>query len=452
LPRGFIPRGLIIAAASSGSGKTTLTLGLLHLLTRQGIVARGCKIGPDYIDPAFHAAASGADCFNLDSWAMRPASLAALIDSSTPADLLVVEGVMGLFDGAAMPVGMAGDALPIGSTAQLAAMTGWPVILVLNVKGQGATAAAVARGLRDHHPDVHIAGVICNNVGGARHVEILRQAFDQLGLPVFGFVPQIAHLALPDRHLGLVQAAEHVDLPRFLQMAADHLATHVEIDRLIAAAQPIAMPVSEVAAQPQAALLPPLGQHIAIARDIAFAFAYSGQLLAWRKAGGELSFFSPLADEAADKAADAIFLPGGYPELHAGKLASNTRFLDGLRSAAARGVTIYGECGGYMTLGQSITDADGQHHAMLGLLPLETSFAQRKLHLGYREVRLLADHALGRAGGLLRGHEFHYATILREDEGGKLFDVTDAQGRDLGAAGHRHGSVSGSFLHLIDCR
>ncbi|MDY0883859.1 cobyrinate a,c-diamide synthase [Dongia soli] len=450
-PRASIPRGLIIAAAASGSGKTTLTLGLLHLLARQGIAARGCKIGPDYIDPAFHAAASGADCFNLDPWAMRPASLAALIDASTPADLLVVEGVMGLFDGAAMPAGAVADILPIGSTAQLAAMTGWPVILVLNVKGQGATAAAVARGMRNHHPGVHIAGVICNNVGGARHVEILRQAFDQLGLPVFGFVPQIAHLALPDRHLGLVQAAEHGDLPRFLQRAADHMATHVEIDRLIAAAQPIAIDSPDTGKPPRA-LLPPLGQHIAIAKDIAFAFAYSGQLLAWRKAGAELSFFSPLANETAAKTADAIFLPGGYPELHAGKLASNTCFLDGLRDAAARGVTIYGECGGYMVLGRAVTDAEGHRHAMLGLLPLETSFAQRKLHLGYRELRLLAANALGRAGDSFRGHEFHYATILQEDEGGKLFEMRDAQGRELGIAGHRHGVVSGSFMHLIDRR
>jgi cobyrinic acid a,c-diamide synthase len=308
----------------------------------------------------------------------------------------------------------------------------------------------VARGLRDHHPDVHIAGVICNNVGSDRHVEILRQAFDQLGLPVFGFVPQIARLALPDRHLGLVQAAEHGDLPYFLQTAADHLAAHVAIDRLIAEAGPTARTALEAGAKAQSALLPPLGQHIAVAKDIAFAFAYSGQLLAWRQAGAELSFFSPLADEAAAKAADAIFLPGGYPELHAGKLASNTRFLDGLRDAAARDVTIYGECGGYMTLGQAITDADGERHAMLGLLPLETSFARRKLHLGYRAVQLLGDTALGRAGQSFRGHEFHYATILQEEGNGKLFDLRDAQGRDLGTAGHRQGTVSGSFLHLID--
>ncbi|MET1029034.1 MAG: cobyrinic acid a,c-diamide synthase, partial [Dongiaceae bacterium] len=198
------------------------------------------------------------------------------------------------------------------------------------------------------------------------------------------------------------------------------------------------------------ALLPPLGQHIAVARDIAFAFAYPGQLLAWRQAGAELSFFSPLADEAPHATADAIFLPGGYPELHAGKLAANTRFQAGLRQAASRQATVYGECGGYMVLGDALTDSQGQSHAMLGLLPVETSFATRKLHLGYRTSRLLADNPLGRRGTYLRGHEFHYATIVSEGDGEALFIAGDAQGRDLGAYGRRRGTVFGSFLHLID--
>ena len=444
------PRGLIIAAASSGSGKTTLTLGLLHLLHRQGVAVRGFKIGPDYIDPAFHAAASGADCYNLDGWAMRPASLASLIDTAAT-ELVVVEGVMGLFDGAAMPADAAPDDLAPGSTAQLAAQTGWPVVLVLNVKGQAATAAAVARGLRDHHADVRIAGVICNNVGGPRHQEILQQAFQQVGIPVFGYVPHERRLTLPDRHLGLVQAGEHADLSAFLAAAADHLAAHVAIDDLLAIARPIsAMPSSPESGNERGALLPPFGQHIAVARDIAFAFAYSGQLLAWRQAGAEISFFSPLADETPRADADAIFLPGGYPELHAGKLAANARFQAGLRQAVSRQVIVYGECGGYMVLGDALTDAQGQSHAMLGLLPVETSFATRKLHLGYREARFLSDSPLGNRGDRLRGHEFHYATIVREGDAAALFSVGDAQGRPLGDCGRRRGTVFGSFLHLID--
>ncbi len=440
-------RGLIIAAAASASGKTTLTLGLLHLLRRQGRTVRGYKIGPDYIDPAFHAAASGVDCFNLDAWAMRPSSLAGLIQAADAAELLVVEGVMGLFDGAAMPADAAPGDLPIGSTAQLAALTGWPVILVLNVKGQGATAAAVARGLRDHHPDVRIGGVICNNVGSARHREILQQAFDGVSIPVLGYVPREARLKLPDRHLGLVQASEHIDLAAFLEAAADHLSAHLAVSDLIDAAKPAAsMPVAD---RP-ASLLPPLGQRIAIARDTAFAFAYAGLLLAWRQAGAELSFFSPLSDEAPAAEAEAVFLPGGYPELHAGRLAGNRHFLSGVREAAARGATVYGECGGYMTLGEMLTDAEGQAHEMLGLLPVETSFAQRKLHLGYRQAQLLAGHPFGAPGCDLRGHEFHYATTLREGDAEPLFRACDAQGRDLGSCGLRRGNVSGSFLHLID--
>lgn len=439
--------GLIIAAAASGSGKTTLTLGLLRLFARQGVAVRGCKIGPDYIDPAFHAAASGAACFNLDAWAMRGQSLAAVIAATKPHDLLIVEGVMGLFDGAAMATDASSD-LPAGSTAQLAAETGWPVVLVLNVKGQGATAAAIAQGLRDFHAGVHVAGVICNNVGSPRHAEILRQAFGQAGITLLGLVPRDARLQLPDRHLGLIQASEHADLQVFLDAAADHLAQHVDIAALRAVAN--GAKGDSHSTLSSSCLLPPLGRHIAVATDIAFAFAYPAQLHAWRAAGVELSRFSPLGDEAPNAAADAIFLPGGYPELHAGILAGNKRFIAGLRQAAAAGKTIYGECGGYMTLGRSLTDANGQVHPMLDLLPVETSFAQRKLHLGYRQIRQNCATPFGEAGAFLRGHEFHYASVMAEAEDDRLFSVSDAAGRNLGAYGHRRGNVFGSFLHLID--
>ncbi|HVI92127.1 MAG TPA: cobyrinate a,c-diamide synthase [Dongiaceae bacterium] len=444
--------GLIIAAAASGSGKTTLTLGLLRLLARQGTRVRGCKTGPDYIDPAFHAAASGAPCFNLDPWAMRADSLAALVAASQPADLLVVEGVMGLFDGAAPTAGDNAAPtdtvdLPDGSTAQLAARTGWPVVAVLNVKGQGATAAAIASGLRQFHRQVRVAGVICNNVGSARHGEILRHAFRQIGMPLLGLVLRDPRLHLPERHLGLVQAGEHGNLAHFLDDAADHLERHVDIAAL--------RQIAEMATTPQqgdlaASLLPPLGQRIAVASDVAFAFAYPGQLAAWRAAGTELSFFSPLADEAPATSADAVFLPGGYPELHAGRLAGNHHFIAGLCNAAAAGKAIYGECGGYMVLGRSLTDAAGVAHGMLDLLPVETSFARRKLHLGYRQVELLTDTPLGKAGARLRGHEFHYASITAQAETDRLFAVHDAAGCALGAYGHRRGSVFGSYLHLID--
>jgi cobyrinic acid a,c-diamide synthase len=193
-----------------------------------------------------------------------------------------------------------------------------------------------------------------------------------------------------------------------------------------------------------------LGRHIAVARDDAFVFAYPAVLDGWRRLGAVLSFFAPLADQAPDPAADAVYLPGGYPELHAGRLAACERFLAGLRQAAGRGAVVYGECGGYMVLGETLTDADGRTHPMAGLLPLATSFAERRLHLGYRAVRLLAQGPLGCAGAPFRGHEFHYATILCEGDAEALFAVADSCGADFGAAGLRRGSVMGSFIHLID--
>ena len=440
-------RGAIIAAASSGSGKTTVTLALLALLAQRGHRVASCKVGPDYIDPAFHARTTGRACYNLDSWAMRPETVAALTArAATGADVLVVEGVMGLFDGAPLP----GDdpaALAPGSTAEIAAVTGLPVILVLRAKGIGATAAALLEGLKRHHARVDVAGVIFNEVGGERHHDMLAQAARYAGLPALGYLPGFADLALPSRHLGLVQAEEHADLATYAASLADRLAPHLDLDGLLALMRrPEAAKFPGKVAPP----IPPLGQRIAVARDVAFGFAYAATLEGWRDSGAELAFFSPLGDEAPAADADAVFLPGGYPELHAGRLAANAGFLGGLRRAAQRGAAIYGECGGYMMLGEGLVDAGGTRHAMAGLLPAVTSFAERRLHLGYRQARLLADGPLGRAGATFRGHEFHYASVVSEGDSPPLFAAQDARCRDLGSLGRRQGSVLGSFLHLID--
>jgi cobyrinic acid a,c-diamide synthase len=410
-------KGLIIAAASSGSGKTTVTLAMLALLRRRGVAVASCKVGPDYIDPQFHARATGRPCFNLDSWAMRPATLAHLMHEATrDAGLLIVEGVMGL-----------------------------PVVLVLRAKGIGATAAALLQGLSRHHPDVRVAGVIFNEVGGERHRAMLAQAAARAALPVLGCLPAIDDIALTSRHLGLVQAREHDSFDSYLDRLAERCAPHLDLGALDAlAARPMFM---EMGAAPA---IPPLGRRIAVADDAAFGFSYAATLLGWRAAGAEIMPFSPLADAAPDAAADAIFLPGGYPELHAGRLAGNETFLGGLRRAARKGTTVYGECGGYMALGEGLIDADGTRHAMAGLLPLVTSFAARRLQLGYRQGTLLAHGSLGAAGRVFRGHEFHYATVVSEGLGESLFAVEDAACRKLGKQGRRQGSVSGSFLHLID--
>ncbi len=252
-------------------------------------------------------------------------------------------------------------------------------------------------------------------------------------------------LALPSRHLGLVQASELKSLDAMLARAAERAEAELDIAGLVALAAPAAL-----APHQGAAPLPPLGQRIAVARDPAFAFAYDLVLEGWRAAGASLRFFSPLADEAPEPSCDAVYLPGGYPELHAGALASARRFRAGLHDAAARGAEIYGECGGYMALGRGLVDGDGARHEMAGLLPLETSFAERRLHLGYRQARLAAACAIGAAGAHYRGHEFHYATVREEGPGDPLFQLDDGEGNALGGAGRVARNVMGSFVHLID--
>jgi len=428
-------KGFLIAAPSSGSGKTTVTLGLLRALKEKGAVLAPAKAGPDYIDPAFHTAASGAQCFNLDPWAMRPELISALSSRMTEGEkLLVVEAMMGLFDGA-----MDGT----GTAADLAVHLGLPVILVVDCSRQSQSVAALVSGFRDFRKNVFIAGLVLNRVGSARHEAMLRAALEPLGIPVLGTIPRDEALHLPERHLGLVQAGEHGDLEAFIAHAGRIMAERLDLARL----EEISRRVHAGVAAANVPRLPPLGQHIAVARDDAFAFSYAHILDGWRRRGAALSFFSPLADEAPAGDADAIYLPGGYPELHGGRLASASTFRNGMRQAAEQGKFIYGECGGYMVLGEALEDAEGRRHEMLGLLPLETSFARRKLHLGYRKLTPLAGSFWQMP---LRAHEFHYASIVREGAAERLFRVADAVDADLGEAGLRVGSVAGSFMHLID--
>jgi len=433
------PLGLILAAPSSSTGKTTLTLALLRLLRDAGRRVASVKIGPDYIDPAFHAAASGRPCRNLDAWAMRPPTLAELAwRAGDEAELVLAEGVMGLFDG------VAGRC---GTTAEVALATGWPVVLIVDVRGQAGSVAAVVHGFDRFHPNLRLAGVILNRVSSDRHELLLRRALDPLGIPVLGAVRRRPELSLPDRHLGLVQASEHPDLETFLQHAARLIGRDVDGPALAATARPLRPSRPSPGTVPG---LPPLGQRIAIARDRAFAFAYDGILEGWQAAGAEILPFSPLLNQGPAHDADAVYLPGGYPELHAGPLANAPHFLDGLRAAAQAGKPIYGECGGYMVLGRGLVDAEGRRHAMAGLLELESSFAQRKLHLGYRQVELAEDTPFGPIGTTFRGHEFHFATVLGEPAQRPLFLCHDAEGTPHPPAGERKGSVIGSFIHLID--
>ena len=417
-------RGLILSAPASASGKTTVTLGLLRALSRRGDRVRGAKSGPDYIDPAFHAAACGAPCLNLDAWAMPPAQLRA---RAAGPGLLLIEGAMGLFDGAP-PEGR-------GATADLARILSLPVVLVVDAARMAQSIAPLVAGFARHDPDVRVAGVILNRVGSDRHAAMLRRALVPTGISVLGVLPRSAALTRPSRHLGLVQALEDPDLDAFLDAAAALVAAHVDLDALTALAAPLVAHDSPPG--------PPPAQRIAVAQDAAFSFTYPHQLADWRAAGAEVIPFSPLADEPVPPA-DLIYLPGGYPELHARPLSAATRFMQSLK-VSAQTSDIYGECGGYMTLGQTLTDADGARFAMVGLLDLETSFETQKLHLGYRHLR--TDHAP--LAGDWAGHEFHYSTTVKET-GAPLFTATDAEGTALPPMGLRRGRVAGSFAHLIE--
>ncbi len=428
----------MISAPRSGAGKTTVTLGLLAALARRGLRVAAAKAGPDYIDPAFHAVATGRPCYNLDSWAMQPAVLdSVLAEAAADADILIIEAAMGLFDGVAGLPGRTGRA------ADLALRYRVPVLLVLDVTGQSQSAAAVARGFALHERGVGIAGVVLNRVGSERHRASVAAGMAELGLPVFGAVRRDSALALSGRHLGLVQAGElGSTLPDYLQRLADTIERSIDLNRVLAAARPIVTAVEPVCA------LPPMGQTIAVARDVAFSFCYPHVLLGWREAGANVRFFSPLADEAPPEDADACWLPGGYPELHGPALASAGRFHAGMAAFAAHH-PVHGECGGYMVLGRALEDGTGGAHKMLGLLDHVTSFAKPKLHLGYRVACLLENGPLGKTNSCILGHEFHYASVVEAGTDSPFASLYDASGTALGLAGGQRGGVSGSFFHLM---
>jgi cobyrinic acid a,c-diamide synthase len=318
------------------------------------------------------------------------------------------------------------------------------VVLVLDVSGQSQTAAAVAHGFSGYAPGVEIAGVVLNRLASERHRTGIVQAMETIGLPVLGAVPRDERYAVPERHLGLVQADEHPALREHLDRLADLAEAHLDLDAIARLARPPALAVVP-AAQPPIA---PPGQRIALARDAAFSFIYPHHLQAWRRVGAEIHLFSPLADEAPPESCDVCWLPGGYPELHASTLAEAAQFKTGLRRFAQTR-PVHGECGGYMVLGEGLEDASGVRHAMAGMLGHSTSFARRKMNLGYRRACLLAQTPIGAAGAMLRGHEFHYASLIDPGRDQPLVALSDAHGRDLGQAGGRRGLVTGAFFHAI---
>ncbi|MCY1128355.1 cobyrinate a,c-diamide synthase [Frigidibacter sp. RF13] len=431
----MMPPGLIISAPASGTGKTTLMLGLLAAFRARGMAVQPFKNGPDYIDPAFHRAASGRASCNLESWAMGADRIAGLIGEAAGTDLILAEGSMGLFDGVAGP-GEAGT----GASADIAALTGWPVVLVLDVSGQAQSAAAVARGFVMMRAGVRLAGAVLNRVASPRHEALVRGGMAAAGISVFGALPRRASIEMPERHLGLVQAEETPELDRIISEAGAFVAAHVDLEALVAAAAPTRL------SGPPRPVVPP-GQRVALARDEAFSFVYPHLLDGWRRAGAEILPFSPLADEAPDPSADCCWLPGGYPELHGGRLAAAEHFRAGLQHFAGTR-PVHGECGGYMAMGEAIVDKEGVRHRMAGLLGLVTTYEKRRMHLGYRLATLEAPMPGYSAGARLRGHEFHYSTILEQPDR-TLATVLDANGEAVAETGSRRGLATGTFFHLI---
>ena len=430
----MLPNGILISAPTSGSGKTTVMLGLLRAFSDMGLRVQPFKSGPDYIDPAFHHAAARKASFNLDSWGMDEALMNTIVAEGEDADIAITEGSMGLYDGVATK-----GASGFGSSAETAVRFGWPVILVVDVSGQAQSAAATALGFMKYMPDLPFGGVILNRVASPRHERLARLGMEQAGIKVLGMLPRRGDLALPERHLGLIQAIEHPDLEQAISNYASFLSEHVDLEAIRAVAQGTNPPKV-------GRLVRPPAQRIALARDAAFSFTYPHLLKAWRTEGAEILPFSPLNDDLVPDA-DLVWLPGGYPELHAGTLAGANKFLTSLREHAAT-KPVHGECGGYMALGTTLIDKEGVAHKMAGLLGVVTSYEKRKFHLGYRQA-VLQEAVLGyQRGSRLRGHEFHYSTILEEPDA-PLAQVTDADGNLVSETGSLRGHVSGTFFHMI---
>lgn len=426
------PHGLVIAAPNSNTGKTVFTMGLISALISRGVDVEAAKAGPGFIDPQYLSRAAGRPCHNLDKWALGAVQLQARARAiSDGHDLLVVEGMMGMFDGAASTA---------GSTADIAATLDLPVLLVVDASGLAQSIAALVHGYATLRHRPRLCGVIATQVGGPKHAEMLRKALIEIGIPLLGSMMRSEGLNIPSRHLGLVQAEERDETDALINAAKNAVLEGVDLDAILAAARPVTSGRSPNR-------LRPLGQRIAVAQDVAFNFAYPHLLEDWQVEGAEIVPYSPLAGQGPRIDCDAVFLPGGYPVLHAGHLARQSGFFAGLEAAMERGALIYGECGGYMVLGRALIDADGKAHGMSGLLDHVTSFHERKMHIGYRT---LTPKQTDIWKAPLRGHEFHYSVL--EDPGcdDPLFQQSDAIGTDLGATGGRRGSVMGSYAHIID--
>lgn len=432
---------LLIGASASGCGKTTFTLGLLRALARRGLRVQPAKVGPDYLDSGWHRAVSGVDSCNLDGFMLPPATLNGLYNQrSQQADITVIEGVMGLYDG------IGSDPLD-GSSAGLAHQLDCPVVLLIDGSAVSTSAAATVLGFRQLDPRLKLAGVVLNRVNSDGHYQLLRQAIERYaGVAVLGRLPQMAALTLPSRHLGLVSADTRQGEAARWDTLAQLIEQHVDIPRLLS--------LSEVTpAQP--ASLPPLpaeldgeGLTLALAEDEAFHFYYADNLALLTQLGVRIVRFSPLRDRRLPPC-QMVYLGGGYPELHAARLAANRPLHDALRDAQRRGVPIYAECGGLMYLGQALTDSAGMRHEMSGVLPGQSRMTSSLQRFGYCTASAQRPTLLTRPGETLRGHEFHYSTFETPLPAAFRLQRTLADGTlSHWQGGYQQGNTLAGYLHL----
>jgi len=432
-----IPR-IVLAAPGTGQGKTTVAAALLSLLRARGLRVAPFKAGPDYVDPSHHRAAAGRPGRNLDAWLLPPDVLRALfrraVTGEREADVAVVEGMMGLFDGRSATSDE-------GSTAAVAKLLAAPVVLVLDVWSMARSAAAVVKGMHAFDPALPLAGVVLNRAAGPGHYALCRDAILQAtGVPVLGWLPADDGVAVPERNLGLVLAGEaEMDLARLAERAAETL----EVDALLE----VARSAPPLPAGPDPLPAPVEGRRavIAVARDAAFDFYYEDNLDLLRSLGAELVFFSPLADVRLPEGAGALYLGGGYPELHAERLAANDAMLRAVRRFAASGRPVYAECGGLMYLSGALVDEAGRRHAMAGVVP-GTSRMTGRVTIGYREAEALRDSLLAEAGQRVRGHEFHYS-VLESPPPHPAYRRADGEETEGVVAGPAD-NVLASYLHV----
>lgn len=442
-----IPR-VVIAGTHSGVGKTTLATGIMTALTHRGRSVQGYKIGPDYIDPTFHALATGRPSRNLDRWLLGN-HLASVFARTAENHWAVIEGVMGLFDGMSGTQGF-------GSTADVAKQLNAPVILVVDAINMSRSAAALVHGFGTFDPEVKIEGVILNRVKSSSQETLLREAMAEIKVPILGAVSKEESLHLPERHLGLVPSQERKFQDSFWEDLNQVITKYIDLDRL----EEIMLNTSDYSDKPtfsinkRSVLQQNFGDfqpRLGIALDEAFSFYYQDALEQAEASGFTLVPFSPLHDSALPDALDGIFLGGGFPELHLEELSLNHSFRQSLLEFAHSGKAIYAECGGYMYLGESITDFEGKQYPMASIIPMKAEMTPRLQGLGYRSGVFAKDTFLGPKGTTVQGHEFHYSQVQFRTKP-EMEDISAYQlfkaGKFHQMEGYAKGNVFGSYLHL----